>query len=47
MIYIYSDTCDENKNDFEECLDNPYSPVSEISLTSLQESISERKLYVP
>ena len=36
---LYSDISDENENDFEEFLDNPYSPVSEISLTSLQETM--------
>lgn len=36
---LYSDISDENDNDFEEFFDNPYSPVSKISLTSLEETM--------
>lgn len=32
---LYLDICDENKNDFEECLDNFYLFVSEIFLIFL------------
>lgn len=36
---IYSDISDENENDFKKFLDNPFSPVSDISLMSLQENM--------
>lgn len=36
---LYTDTIDENENHFEELLDNPYFPVIDISLTSLQETM--------